>query len=137
MFSCGGKGNVLATSTETGHCQNFEPHSTDTAEKHYRALDRGKTILAYKSVGSILGTPVTEKPVAVSRSPKRRFYSGTETALVMESFKCHINRKVLPTKEEADSFLAIHMPNGLFKGRKSHDLYDKIRNITGCKNLKN
>ena len=38
-------------------------HSNDTAEKHYRALDRGKTILAYKSVGSILGAPVAEKPV--------------------------------------------------------------------------
>ena len=32
-------------------------HSNDTAEKHYRALDQGKTLLAYRSVGSILGVP--------------------------------------------------------------------------------
>jgi hypothetical protein len=32
-------------------------HSNETAEKHYRALDQGKTLLAYRSVGSILGVP--------------------------------------------------------------------------------
>ena len=37
-------------------------HSTDTAEKHYRALDQGKTLLAYRSVGSIGKTHESNLP---------------------------------------------------------------------------
>ena len=111
-------------------------HSTDTAEKHYRALDRGKTLLAYKSVGSILGVPAAVPATQVPASSKRRFFSAEETALVMEGFQTHIARKVLPTIDEAQAFLGKHVQKGLFQGRKPHDIYDKIRNIIGRKQLK-
>lgn len=111
-------------------------HSTDTAEKHYRALDRGKTMLAYRSVGSILGVTAAVPNTQVPATPKRRFFSAEETALVMEGFQAHITRKVLPSIDEAQAFLDKYVPKGLFQGRKPHDIYDKIRNIIGRKQLK-
>lgn len=109
-------------------------HSNETAERHYRALEKDKRIMAYKSVGSILGAPVTSKETSVV--PKRRLFSARENDLVMDGFMDQIAERILPTKEETKAFLAEHQPNGLFIGRKPHDLYDKIRNIIGRKNLK-
>lgn len=109
-------------------------HSNETAERHYRALEKEKRIMAYKSVGSILGAPVTTEETRVA--PKRRLFSARENDLVMDGFMDQIAEKTLPTKDETKAFLAEHQPNGLFIGRKPHDLYDKIRNIIGRKNLK-
>ena len=122
-----------ATSEKAGYFARSLSYSSDNTEKHYRALERGKSILAYKSVGSILGATVTEKSVVLATPPKCRFYSLSETLLVMEGFKHHISERILPSKKEAEAFLAVHTPKGLFK---PHDLYDKTCNIIGRKNLK-
>ena len=74
-------------------------HSNETAEKHYRALDQGKTMLAYKSVRSILGVPVPDSQVQTATStPKRHSYTPQETAL---TFERHIARKIMQSIEEA------------------------------------
>ena len=106
-------------------------HSIDTAEKHYRVLDLGKTMLVYRSVGSILGVPAAVPSTQVPAPSKHRFFSTEETVLVMEGFQTHIARKVLPTIDEAQAFPGKHVQKGLFPGRKPHDIYDKIRNIIG------
>ena len=68
-------------------------HSSDMTEKHYRALDKGKSILAYKIVGSILlGAPVLEEP-AVEATSSRCLYTKKETALILQVFQHHISGK--------------------------------------------
>ena len=113
-------------------------HSHDTAEKHYRALDQGKTMLAYKSVGSLLGVPVQVQTTSTpsTSTPKRRFYTPQETTLVTAAFERHVAQKCMPTMEEAQAFLAQQVLKGLFVGRKPHDIYDKVRNLIGRKQLK-
>ena len=44
-------------------------HSDQTAEEHYRALERNKSMLGYQSVGEILGDPVVKGEPTSGASP--------------------------------------------------------------------
>lgn len=113
-------------------------HSNTTAEKHYRALETSKSVLGYKSVGQILGDPVEDGPSTskstVPRSPQRRKYSPAQNALIVAEFGACIDAKVPPDKKQTEAFLQKHGHH--FPGRVPHDIYDRVRNIIGRKNLK-
>lgn len=110
-------------------------HSSLTAEKRYQALEKGKTLLGYQRVGDLLEDPVvpTTSGIKALSSPKRRRFTATQNALIESAFVAAIKAKVPPQKKETESFLeenAEHFPN-----RTTHDIYDRVRNIIGRKNL--
>ena len=79
-------------------------HSSDMTEKHYRAY-KGKNILTYKSVGSILlGAPVLEEPAADSYLFQTFVHEGHSTDIA------GILVERVPKTAESE---AKHRPKGL------------------------
>lgn len=113
-------------------------HSSTTAEKHYCALETSKSVMGYKSVGEILRDPVEDGPSTsastVPHSPQRRRFTAAQNAMIVAEFGTCIDAKVPPDKKQTEAFLEKHGHH--FPGRVPHDIYDRVRNIIGRKNLK-
>ena len=91
--------------------------------------------MGYCNVGEILGDPVQKQPAAsVSGTTKRKRFSDAQNSLIMAEFAELIERKELPTKPATEAFLERHGED--FSDRKPHDIYDRLRNIIGRKNIK-
>ena len=83
-------------------------HSDQTAEEHYRALERNKSVLGYQSVGEILGDPVVKGEPTSGASPPPPPPSqakGLYTSADLAEFSTLIERKKeLLDKQATQSF---------------------------------
>ena len=112
-------------------------HSAPTAAQYYRANTQKDCNTAYDAVKSILeGEPSptsSPSPPKVSSPSKRKRFSEEQNAAVRKHFSVNISGKTLPSKDEIEEFIRVHQEQ--FPGRKAHDIYSKVRNLIGRKNM--
>ena len=81
----------------------------------------------------ILGDLVEDSP-STSARPQRSRFTAAQNAMTVAEFGTCIDMKVPPDKKQTEAFLEKHGHH--FLGRVAHDIYMKVHNIIGRKNLK-
>ena len=95
-------------------------HSTQTADKYYRAYDEATNLQGHGVIAKILNIPIVKK---------RKFFTKAQTATITEYFKEDIEKATMPSPAALDTFLILH--GAAFPDRQRADIYSKVRNVIG------